>query len=85
MKQAYAQVCEDAERAAITSEAAERFVAEHLSVMAGPLAESLRNSGIEYLARSAEALLERVGPARGTAQPSGGIDLPECEWECGQM
>ncbi len=84
MKLAYAQFCKDPERADVTAEAAKRFVADHLSVMAEPLAASLRDSGIEYLALAAAALLARVGPALNTAPPRADVDRQDCEWECGR-
>ncbi len=64
LKEAYAVASGDPERAEITSEAARRFIDEHLSVMAEPLAAALENSGVRYLALAAQALLRRTGPPR---------------------
>ena len=76
LKEAYAGSCSDAgpseesgevppnEQAAVCRSAAERFLQEHLSVMAQPLARSLEASGVGYLGRAGAALLERVGPPR---------------------
>ena len=62
LKEAYAQSCGDAEAAAVCRCAVERFLEEHLSRMAQPLAQHLETSGIDYLVRTGAALLERVGP-----------------------
>jgi nitrate reductase assembly molybdenum cofactor insertion protein NarJ len=64
LKEAYAHACGDAARAAVTSDAARAFVAEHLSVSAGPLAASLANSGVTYLSLAGAALLGRAGPRK---------------------
>lgn len=61
MKEAYALACDDAEHAAVTAEAADRFITEHLRNIAEPLAQSLAHSGVRYLALASEALLQRVG------------------------
>ncbi len=66
LKEAYALARGDTEHAAITAEAAQRFLDDHLANSAEPLANALRNSGVRYLALAGEALLERVG-ARKTA------------------
>jgi nitrate reductase assembly molybdenum cofactor insertion protein NarJ len=62
LKEAYARECGDAEAAAVCHSAAERFLEEHLSIIAEPLAQSLEASGIGYLERAGAALLDRVGP-----------------------
>jgi nitrate reductase assembly molybdenum cofactor insertion protein NarJ len=62
MKEAYALASQDEERAATTSESAQRFIADHLTNLAQPLAERLEGSGISYLAMASAALLRRVGP-----------------------
>jgi nitrate reductase assembly molybdenum cofactor insertion protein NarJ len=68
LKEAYALACEDAERAALTAEAAERFLRQHLRVLAGPLVSALRSSGIRYLQLAGQELVRRAGveatPAR---------------------
>jgi nitrate reductase assembly molybdenum cofactor insertion protein NarJ len=64
LKEAYALACSDAERSAVTGEAATRFLEDHLSVIAHPLAASLRALGVRYLALAAEGLVGRVGPCR---------------------
>jgi nitrate reductase assembly molybdenum cofactor insertion protein NarJ len=64
LKEAYALAVEDAESAAVTASAAKQFLEDHLSRMAQPLAASLCESGIPYLAGAAEALFARVGPSK---------------------
>lgn len=64
LKEAYAQVGFDEEHAAVTREAAQQFINEHLSALTEPLARSLEHSGVQYLALAGKALLARVGPKR---------------------
>lgn len=64
LKQAYAIADGLSEEAGIAAAAANRFLTEHLAVMAEPLARSLRHSGIAYLAAASDALRSRTGPAR---------------------
>ncbi|MCC6364270.1 MAG: molecular chaperone TorD family protein [Bryobacterales bacterium] len=82
LKEAYALAVEDAESAAVTASAAKQFLEDHLSRMAQPLAASLAESGIPYLAGAAEALFARVGASK--ALP---VILPrkdeDCEIHCG--
>jgi nitrate reductase assembly molybdenum cofactor insertion protein NarJ len=61
MKQAFAHASGNLKHAAVTAEAAGRFVGEHLSRIARPLAEQLVHSGLQYLAEAARALCKRVG------------------------
>lgn len=61
LKEAFAVSRGEAEHAATTREAAERLIAEHVAYVAGPLAEKLATSGIQYLALASAALLERTG------------------------
>jgi nitrate reductase assembly molybdenum cofactor insertion protein NarJ len=71
LKEAYALACEDPERAEVTALAARNFLAEHLAVLAHPLAHSLNASGIPFLSEAGKALVRRVGeapkPAAGQA------------------
>jgi nitrate reductase assembly molybdenum cofactor insertion protein NarJ len=62
LKQAYAHVCGDEANAALTAEAAGRFINDHLATLAAPLAQNLQASGIHYLSLAAQSLLRRVGP-----------------------
>lgn len=64
LKEAYAESIADSEHAAVTREAAQQFINEHLSTMTEPLTASLEHSGVEYLALAGKALLARVGPKR---------------------
>jgi nitrate reductase assembly molybdenum cofactor insertion protein NarJ len=64
MKEAYALASQDEERAATTLESAQRFIEDHLTNLAQPLAERLEGSGIGYLVTASAALLRRVGPPR---------------------
>lgn len=67
LKQAYAALLGDPEHERAASEAAEKFISEHLIQIAHPLAKSLKFSGIDYLALTAKALLERVGKKKAAA------------------
>ena len=64
LKEAYAELNADGEHAAVTREAAQQFINDHLSAMTEPLARSLEHSGVEYLALAGKALFARVGPKR---------------------
>jgi nitrate reductase assembly molybdenum cofactor insertion protein NarJ len=59
--EAYARAVGDADRAAITAQASDRFRADHLSKFTAPLADVLSDSGIEYLAQASRVLVEYVG------------------------
>ena len=63
LKQAYALARGNEEERRICADAEQLFLRRHLSRMAAPLAVSLGASGLGYLARAAEALRARVGPA----------------------
>ena len=63
LKEAYARMRGDGEQADLTARAAERFIAEHLALIAEPLAQTLQSSDFRYLALAAAALVQRVGPA----------------------
>ena len=62
LKEAYARTCGDDEQARIAAVAARRFIEEHLAMLAHRFAASVKDSGIAYLALTAESLLNRVGP-----------------------
>ena len=68
LKEAYALACGDAEAAGIAQRAAARFTAEHLAVMAHPLAALLAESGIDHLARTAALVAARAGARPGNRQ-----------------
>lgn len=61
LKEAFAVATADAETAALTARVRERFVREHLAMMAEPLAGLLAGSGVSYLARASSLLAGRVG------------------------
>lgn len=69
LKEAYALACQDAEHAAVTSEAGQRFVEDHLAAMAESLATALRSCGIRYLSLAGAVLLRRVGSVRKAVLP----------------
>ena len=61
LKEAFALECNDAESAAITADASQRFIDDHLSKYAHQMSKILAASGIEYLALAGSALFKRVG------------------------
>jgi nitrate reductase assembly molybdenum cofactor insertion protein NarJ len=62
LKEAFAEECSESEKAKVTAEAADNFVAEHLAKMTEPIANILATSDIEYLALASIAAFKRVGP-----------------------
>jgi hypothetical protein len=69
LKEAYARSIGDLEHAAITADAARRFMADHLANMAVPLGQALEQSGIDYLALAGGVLARRVGPSTRQVLP----------------
>jgi nitrate reductase assembly molybdenum cofactor insertion protein NarJ len=69
LKQAFAVARGDEMQAAITADAAQSFIEDHLVTTAVPLTRALVSSGIRYLSLSAAALSERIGDCRATAVP----------------
>ncbi len=63
LKQAYACACGNDEQSQMCTEVGQRFMQEHLSRVAAPLAKALASSGIMYLIHAADALQSRTGPA----------------------
>ena len=61
LKEAYAVAAGNAEHAATTAHAVERFRADHLAVFAAPLAAVLAHSGIDYLVQASGLLAARAG------------------------
>lgn len=61
LKSAYAVANGQFEAAAITAEAADRFVSEHITKYAEKLAASLEFSGIEYLALAGRSVFNLAG------------------------
>jgi nitrate reductase assembly molybdenum cofactor insertion protein NarJ len=85
MKQAYAVACHQEEQVAVTINAAQTFVEDHLSVISQRLSETLAASGIQYLALAAAALLARTGIGTGRTvasafapATSAGVDRSTC-------
>jgi nitrate reductase assembly molybdenum cofactor insertion protein NarJ len=76
LKEAYAGHCGLARQAAACAAVADRIMADHLALMAQPLAASLKMSGIRYAAAAAAALLQRVGSPR--TQAVGQAQVLEC-------
>ena len=69
-KEAYAVAAGDAEHAATTAQAAERFRLDHLAMYAAPLASVLADSEIDYLVHASGLLASRAGdPPRRTRLP----------------
>lgn len=62
LKQLYAQLQGEHDRAAVAAQAASSFIQEFLANMAEPLACTLKQSGIEYLNLASSALLRLTGP-----------------------
>lgn len=94
LKQAYAVQRRDETQAAVTAEAAQRFLADHLWAIAAPLAKTVAASGTRYLTLAAAALLRRAGgppSAADGALPAWnatvGMELPLCVVEncCGEL
>lgn len=85
MKQALALATGEADAAAVTAEAAARFVRDHLCVMAEPAARALGAQAPDYLAAAGQRLLERTGPAPRSAFPAALPDRGEDaeELSCG--
>ena len=81
LKEAFARSHGAEEHAAVTAEAAQRVLDEHLSAIAEPLARSLAASNISYLAGTAAALLQRVGPPRHALPVTADL-LPAVEPGC---
>ncbi len=62
VKQAFSLSNGEDESAELAAAAAESFRSNHLVYVAQPLAETLSQSGVEYLESAGKALLARVGP-----------------------
>jgi hypothetical protein len=63
LKEAFARARSDEENAGTTARALERFVQDHLRVMAGPMARRLAGCAPSYLVRAAASLVKRAGDA----------------------
>ncbi len=72
---------------AVTREAAEHFLADHLSMIAEPLAKALECCGQQYLTLAGRALLRRTGPRRKAGSnllPVLGSSPEDCGFACGE-
>jgi len=86
-KEAYAVANGDAEHATTTAQAAQQFRADHLAMIAAPLATVLADSEIDYLVQASELLASRAGdPPRRTRLPviqapvdDAGSEFPCCD------
>jgi nitrate reductase assembly molybdenum cofactor insertion protein NarJ len=74
LKEAYAQSSGDAQAAELTAAACRRFIEEHLSMLAEPVAQSLANIGPSYLVEASSILAARVGPPRRAAAATSADD-----------
>ncbi len=86
MKEAFAHASARGEQAALTNEAAEQFVTDHLSRIAHLLAERLSQSGLEYLAGAACLVSDRLGEIRkAETQPASELRVlqEEGDFSCG--
>jgi nitrate reductase assembly molybdenum cofactor insertion protein NarJ len=63
LKEAYARNAGADEHAAVTAEAAGRFLRDHLAILASRLDRTLAQSGARYLSLAAQTLHQRTGPA----------------------
>ena len=88
LKEAYALASSDWENATVTAEAAQRFLEDHVSVIAQPLTATLQALGVRYLSLAGEGLLRRAGAPRKTRQPQESGLLPvldESLFDCGSQ
>jgi nitrate reductase assembly molybdenum cofactor insertion protein NarJ len=86
LKQAYAVARSDETQAAVTAQAMQSFIQDHLVTTAVPLTQILDSSGIPYLSLAATALSERLGAFRTESVCSslvldllGNQSLPSCD------
>ena len=85
-KEAYALAADDGEHATLAAQTVQQFRADHLALIAGPLAALLADSDIPYLVRASAVLTARAGepPARRrlpvipTVDDEDGSDFPCC-------
>ncbi len=87
LKEAFAIESADPESAAITADASQSFIDEHLSKYAEQMCKILSVSGIEYLSLAGEALYKRVGRDKDKGKqrflPVLDKDVIEDDLECG--
>jgi len=84
-KQAYAEMAEQMEQAAVTAAAAARFVELHLMVVAVPLADRLAHCEVPYLEHVGRAMQRRAGSPQELpvlAAPPLADDSPDADFTC---
>jgi nitrate reductase assembly molybdenum cofactor insertion protein NarJ len=69
MKQAMAELGEDAEHAQLAADAAGAFIREHLAVQAEPVARALENFAPPFLVAASRRIFELAGPAPRSGYP----------------
>ena len=82
LKEAYARSHGLSSDADVAAEAAATFIADHLSVMAEPLAERLEAAGNAALVLAGRALLARTGPSPRRPASSSGPESDDCPGAC---
>lgn len=86
LKEAYALVEGDEERAAVAADATAQFLTNHLAMIAAPIADVLASSHLDYLAQTARILAARTGPRPKLATlpmlPVAPFDEDSGEFEC---
>ncbi len=84
LKEAFARAGGETEAAEVTAQTTARFLDEHVSTWAGPLAEALHDAADPHLAAAAQAAFRRVGPPRHASRgPALDVDLDGCAALCG--
>jgi nitrate reductase assembly molybdenum cofactor insertion protein NarJ len=81
LKRAYALAYGDLDHAAIAEEAAAKFVKDHLSLVAEPVANALERLAPDFLVQAGRYLLDRIGPRPRNSYPLGGDLTGEVEAE----
>lgn len=82
LKQAHALANSDAEPAQVTSDAASRFLREHIAVQAEPVLRGLEDCGPDFLVDGARRIVTYAGPAPRSGFPLGSPDLDDDEMSC---
>ena len=85
LKQAYAEIEGDQEKALLTAAAITEFLREHIATQAEPVAQRMAEFGPEYLETVIRRVVAYVGPCPRSAYPlmAGEMDENEQEMSCG--
>lgn len=85
LKQAYAVMEGDSEKAALTEAAVKEFLREHVGTQAEPVAQRMAEFGPEYLETAIKRVVACVGPCPRSAYPlmAGDMDENEEQLSCG--